>query len=145
MDFYLEEEMKKTNRIWIALVALVACICLMYGVLKFRQPAVKEGSKTITIEVKDDEGNTMSYELKTDAEYLVDAMEELSANTEFSYAGEDSDYGLYITTVNGIDAIYEENGAYWAIYVDGDYGQYGADQQPVEDGHVYSFAYEGGQ
>ena len=37
---------------------------------------------------------------------------------------------------------YAEDGAYWAIYVNGAYGEYGADSQPVADGDAFSFIYE---
>ena len=57
-------------------------------------------------------------------------------------AGSESDYGLYIETVNGLTADYDANGAYWSIYVNGEYGQYGADAQPVADGDAFSLVYE---
>ena len=36
-------------------------------------------------------------------------------------AGEDSDYGLYVKTVNGVTVDYDTDGKYWAFYVDGEY------------------------
>ena len=60
----------------------------------------------------------------------------------FTYEGTDSEYGIYITTINGIKADYDADGAYWSIYVNGEYGQFGADQQPVNDGDAFKFAYE---
>ena len=41
--------------------------------------------------------------------------------------GEDSEYGLYVKTVNGITADYDTDGHYWAFYVDGEYAQTGVD------------------
>ena len=55
--------------------------------------------------------------------------------------GTEGDYGLYIDTVNGLTADYAEDGAYWSIYVNGEYGSYSADQQPVADGDVYGLVY----
>ena len=55
--------------------------------------------------------------------------------------GSDSEYGLFITSINGITAD-GSDGAYWSIYVNGEYGQYGADSQPVNDGDAFSFRYE---
>ena len=60
----------------------------------------------------------------------------------FTYEGSDSDYGLFINSINGLEANYDTDGAYWAIYVNGDYGQYGADSQPVADGDSFGFVYE---
>ena len=133
---------KKSNKLWIALVALVACIAVMYGVFVRQKPKAEEGAKHITIEVADDAGDVKSYEFGTDAEFLKQAMDELAAKDEFTFDGEDGDYGFFITSINGLEAVYEESGAYWAIYVDGQYGQYGVDAQPVTDGSTYAFVYE---
>ena len=133
---------RKSNKLWIALIALAACIAVMYGVFVRQKPKASEGSKHITIEVVDDNSDVKSYEFSTDAEFLKEAMDELALKEEFSFAGEDGDYGFFITTINGLTAIYEEDGSYWSIYVNDEYGQYGADQQPVTDGDTYKFAYE---
>ena len=47
--------------------------------------------------------------------------------------------------VNEERADYVEDGAYWALYVNGEYGQYGADAQPVADGDTYTWTYEKAQ
>ena len=97
----------------------------------------------ITIEVLDNEEKTTSYELHTDAEYLKGAMDELAAkDSTFKVEGSDGEYGFFIEAVNGITADFETDKAYWAIYVNDEYGQYGADQQPVNDGDVFRLAYE---
>jgi len=49
--------------------------------------------------------------------------------------------GLYITTVNGVTADFDKDGAYWSIMVNGEYGQYGADSQPVADGDEFQLVY----
>ena len=90
----------------------------------------------------DDAGEVTSYELSTDVETLRELMDEAAESEDFSYEGDEDDYGLYINTVNGLTADYDTDGAYWAIYVDGEYGQYSADTQPVEDGGTYRLAYE---
>ncbi len=98
-----------------------------------------EGSKHIIIEVTGSDGNTVTYEVATDAEFLRQAMDETEGLT---YDGTESDFGMMVETVNGEQAIYAEDNAYWAFYVDGEYGQYGIDSQPVEDGVTYSIVYE---
>ena len=47
-----------------------------------------------------------------------------------------------VEVVNGEQAIYAEDNAYWALYVNGEYGQYSANQQPVTDGDTYTWTYE---
>ena len=98
-----------------------------------------EGSKNIVIEVKDSEGNVTSYEVTTDAEFLRQAMDEAEGLT---YDGSDSEYGMMVEVVNGEQAIYSEDNAYWAFYVNGEYGNYGIDSQHVTDGDTYSIVYE---
>ena len=70
-------------------------------------------------------------------------MDELSSNgSGFSYSGADSEYGIMIEYINEERASFAEDGAYWALYVNGEYGQYGADAQPVTDGDTYAWVYE---
>ena len=97
----------------------------------------EEGKYSITVEVKDADGNVSSYTGKTDAEVLSEAIADIDGVTLEGY---DSDYGFFITAVNGIEA--DEEGAYWAVYVNGEYGMYGIDTQPVADGDTYTLAYE---
>lgn len=96
------------------------------------------GDKTLTIEVTDDAGTTMTYTVDTDAEYLRQALKETEG---LSVEGTESEYGLMVDTVNGLTADYSTNGAYWAFYVDGEYCEYGIDTQPVEDGQTYQIVY----
>ena len=97
-----------------------------------------EGSKSITIEVVDKEGESKAYELKTDAEYLRQAMEEAEGLT---FSGAESDYGMMVDTVNDLTADYPTDGAYWSFYVNGEYCNYGIDTQPVADGDAFSIVY----
>ncbi len=117
------------------LVVLIALFAVIYTVMS---PSASRGSKSLTIEVIDNEGVTTSYSIKTDAEYLRQAMDETEGLT---YEGTESDYGMYVETVNGVTADYNTDSAYWAFYVDGEYCNYGIDSQPVNDGEVYTIEY----
>ncbi len=94
---------------------------------------------SITVEVVDNEGATESVTFDTTEEFLYDA---IVADGEITLDASETEYGLYVDGVNGVVADYSADGAYWAIYVDGEYGQYGIDTQPVEDGVVYTLQYE---
>ena len=98
-----------------------------------------EGKYKITVEVVDDQGETKSYQSSTDAEVLYDALLEIDGLTLDGY---ESDYGYYITGVNGLTADYDADGAYWSLYVNGEYGSYGVESQPVADSDTYRLAYE---
>ena len=78
------------------------------------------------------------YELKTDVEYLRQAMDEAKGLT---YDGEDSQYGFAVYTVNGETADFSVDQSYWAFYVNGEYCNYGIDTQPVEDGDEFQIIY----
>lgn len=134
--------MKKNRKLIIGAVVLVAVIAILAIVYSNFKPKTTTGSKSYTLEVVDADGNTTSYEGSTDAEYLSQVMDELVETGNFTYEGDASDFGLYITTINGIVADYDTDGAYWSIYVNDEYGQYGADTQPVTDGDDYKFVYE---
>ena len=122
--------------VFAVLVAAVAILYFAFG------PKATKGAKALTIEVTDDQGETTEYELHTDAEFLRQAMEELAeANDDFSFEGTESDYGMMVDSVCGITADYNANGAYWSFYVNGEYCNYGIDEQPVADGETYTIVY----
>lgn len=104
------------------------------------ETVTEAAGKSITIKVKNAAGDEAVYDVVTNAEFLRGAMDD-AADLGFTYAGTDSDYGIMIETINGEDAIYSVDGSYWSIYVNGEYGMYGADSQPVADGDVFEFIY----
>lgn len=95
-----------------------------------------EGAGTITFECTAGE-KTVTFTIHTDAEYLRAALEDNGL-----IAGDESDYGLYVRTVNGMGADYEADGFYWSLYVDGEYASTGVDTTPVTDGGSYAFVRE---
>ncbi|MBR1757742.1 MAG: DUF4430 domain-containing protein [Lachnospiraceae bacterium] len=132
--------MKKKTWIWVCvLVVLVALFALIYH---FAKPKAQAGSKAITLTVVDDAGDEKVYNLKTDEEYLYDALKPVIDKGDLTIDAEESAYGLYIKGVNGLTADYDKDGAYWAIYVNGEYGQFGIESQPVADGDAYKLVYE---
>ncbi len=133
-----EMNMKEKKTLWIA--GIIAVIALMAGLWFVNRPKPETGAKAIVIEVADKEGTVTKFEGRTDAEFLTQAMDEFKSKG-FEYKGETGQYGLFIKEINGIEAS-DADSAYWAIYVNGEYGMYGADQQPVADGDTYRFAYE---
>lgn len=96
-----------------------------------------EGSTQFTFTVADQDGNETQYEIHTDKETVGDALLELDL-----IAGDESEYGLYVKTVNGITADYDKDGVYWAFYVDGEYATAGVDATAVTAGASYAFRIE---
>ena len=119
------------------LAILIVAMALIWT--NFREKPV-EGSKEISIEVVNSKEKSEIYELKTDAQFLKEAMEEAKENG-LTFEGTDGDYGLMITTVNGERAVFEKDGAYWSFYVNDEYCNYGIAEQPVEDGDAFKIVY----
>ncbi len=91
---------------------------------------------TITVAVTDDTGKTTEYPVTT----CFDNLEGALIDSGF-VSGELGAYGLYIKTVCGITADYDTNGAYWAMYRDGEYLMTGAADTPIADGEHYELVY----
>lgn len=88
--------------------------------------------------VVDAEGVETTFDITTDKATVGEALLD-----EKLIEGEDSEYGLYVKTVNGITADYNVNGTYWAFYVNGEYASAGVDSTEVVDGATYMFKVEG--
>lgn len=132
--------MKNKKKLLFLLIPVVLIIA-MVAVYFIAKPKATKGSKEITITVVDDKGKTTDYELATDAEYLRQAMEEVE---DLTFSGDESEYGMMVTEVNGIVADYNADGAYWSFYVNEEYAQYGIDSQPVADGDQFKIEYTKG-
>lgn len=95
-----------------------------------------EGAKTITFECTA-EDKTVTFTVHTDAENLRAALEDNGL-----ISGDESEFGMYVKTVNGMTADYDADGFYWSLYVDGEYATTGVDTTPVTDGGSYAFVRE---
>ena len=85
------------------------------------------------------EETTVTLTVKTDETMLGAAL--LAAGI---IAGEESTYGLYVKSVNGMTADYDVDGTYWALYIDGSYALTGVDTTPIEAGKVYKLSRDKG-
>ena len=95
------------------------------------------GDKTFVFQVIDGEGVEIAVTVCTDQDTVGAALEEWSI-----IAGEDSDFGLYVKTINNITADYDTDGSYWAFYIDGEYAQTGVDSTEINEDAVYTFQVE---
>lgn len=120
------------------LMVLIAAMVLTFAACGGKDDApANTGAKSFTFEVVDLDGNTETFEISTDAQYVGEAL-----LAEGLIEGEMGDYGLYVKVVNGITADYDVDGHYWAFYVNGEYGMSGVDTTEIEDGATYSFKVE---
>ena len=93
-----------------------------------------EGATVFQFSVVDLEGNETKFEIHTDETTVGAALMNLGL-----IEGEDGPYGLYVMKVNGIEAIYEQDGSYWAFYENGEYGLTGVDMTDIDPAVAYSF------
>lgn len=91
--------------------------------------------KSFTFEVTDLDGSKKEFEVKYDTEKTVGE----ALINEKLISGEEGQYGLMVDTVNGQKYDYNEDGAYWAFHINGEYAMTGVDMTPINDGEVYSF------
>ena len=128
--------MKKNGKLMAAAAALLVLVGVMVGVYGSTRPHTQTGEKTICVEVvhKDESSKQLIYQ--TDAEYLGEVL-----LAEGLLEGEDGPYGLYITAVDGEEAIYEVDNSYWAFYQGEEYAAQGVDQTPIADGDEFTFVY----
>lgn len=96
-----------------------------------------EGETMFLFNVVDPEGKESHFEIHTDEKTVGAALLSLGL-----IAGEDSDYGLYVKTVNGVTVDYDTDGKYWAFYVDGEYAATGVDSTDIAAGATYTFKAE---
>lgn len=95
------------------------------------------GEKVFAFQVVTGEEEVVTVSVCTDAETVGEALATLGI-----IAGDQSDWGLYVKTVNGITADYDTDGSWWGFYVDGEMSPTGVDSTEVVDGAVYCFAIE---
>ncbi len=96
-----------------------------------------EGETTFPFEVALPDGSKTTYEVHTDKTTVGEAL--LDAGL---IAGEDSTYGLYVKTVDGVTLDYDTDGKYWAFYVNGEYAMSGVDTTEIVAGDTYAFVAE---
>ncbi len=108
-------EVKKNSlkTIIISCVVLAVLIGVFLIVYKMFSDKPVEGEKTVTVDVVLSDGTKKSYEITTTAEFLRGALEEKNL-----VAGTESEFGLYVLTVDGITAD-ESKEEWWSFTKDG--------------------------
>ena len=103
------------------------------------QPAESTGKLmkfTLTVVYADGTSKDFSYE--TDEEFVGPVLEAAGL-----IKGNAGPYGMEITHVDGVKAVYAEDKAYWAVYEGEEYAMQGIDTTPVKDGTVSKLVYTG--
>lgn len=98
---------------------------------------IGEGETSFTLVVTDTDGKDITVTVLTDKATVGEALLELGV-----IAGEESEYGLYVKTVNGTTLDYDTDGKFWAFYIDGEYAMTGVDSTRIVAGTTYALKAE---
>lgn len=95
-----------------------------------------EKTKAFHVVIVHKDGTTKELSLETEEEYLGAAL--LNSGV---VAAEENRFGMHIQKANGEKAVFEEDGAYWAVYVGEEPATKSTDLTPVEKGKTYKLVY----
>ena len=126
----------KNKKLVIAAVAVIVVIGLMVGLWMATRPETVEGAKTFTVTVVHSDGTGKEFTCHTDAEKL-----DASLLAEGLIAGEEGPYGLTVINVDGEDAVWDTDNAYWCIWIGDEMAVTGISEIPVYDGSVFKLEY----
>lgn len=125
--------MQKNKKVLIiAAVVLLVIAAVLFFVSRNNQPQTVEGAKTITVTVMQEGVDDKVFTIHTDAEFLRGALEQ-----ENLVEGTESQYGLYVITVDGVTAD-DSQRQYWCFKDgNGDDLTVGVDSAPIADGDAF--------
>ena len=131
---------KKNNKGVIALIIVLVLAAAALVICQINKPETQQGGKEITINVDHLNGDDTTFTIHTDEEYLRGALEQ-----EDLIEGTESEYGLYVLTVNGETADYNKDQAWWCLTdAAGEMTTVGVADIELHDGDSYAFTYTKG-
>lgn len=129
----MESKNKKRLGMAVVFVAFVVLALVLVLVWHFTRPAPSAGEKHITVEVVHSGGTSKTFSYDTGAEYLGAVLTDAGL-----IQGEDSQFGLYVKTVDGETV---DGRSWWRLSVNGEDSQTGVDTTPVRDGDAFTWTY----
>ncbi len=126
----------KSKKLLFAAIALVAVMAIFAGIYFATRPQTQQGGKHITVTVVHKDGTSKDFTYTTEEEYLGPVL-----LAEGLASGDQGEFGLFITTVDGEKADWSLDGGYWALYVGKEMAMQGADATPITDGGLYKLVY----
>lgn len=123
---------KKTT---LLLTALVAVMVVFGGLWYFTRETPQTGEKALTVMVVHGDQTQKEFQIRTDAEYLADALVENEIVVD-----NQSTFGLYILTADG-ETVDEDQQEWWCITKGGETLLTGASETPIADGEAYELTF----
>ena len=122
---------KKTRNITIAVALLLVLVIGAVLIWNANKPDAQEGGKALVVTVVHGDESSKDFSFTTDAENLRSALEEQEL-----IEGTESEYGLYVTKVDGEEAD-ESQQQWWCFSKDGEDLMTGVDDTMIADGDHY--------
>lgn len=119
------------KRVLVLVAAVVVLAAVLAGAWFAFGPKGVKGGKTITFTVIAEGQDNKVHTLTTDAEFLRAPLEEAKL-----IAGDESEYGLFVKTVDGITAD-DANQEWWCFTKGGEMLMTGVDSTPIADGEAF--------
>ena len=129
------------NKILITIIIVLIAVGIVCGIVVYTNSMDSEkvsgAMKEISIMIYDkDNEEIFKKELRTEAQYLSDVLEE-TENLDIQM--QDTEYGKYITSIQGIS---EGDDYYWSYYINDEYAEVGVSNCEIKDGDRYTFKIE---
>ena len=128
----------KVKKLLVFLLILTTACAMLCGCgkkkAKKNEPAPEAAEKKITVTVIHGDGSQKEFEYETTAEIFGDVLRD-----EKLAEGQESDLGLFVTTVDGETAD-DGQQQWWKVSVNGEMAEKGVDETPVNDGDEFELA-----
>ena len=116
------------------LLSLLLVMVMVLSLVACGKEQPKATGASFTVVVADLEGQETTFEYASDKATVGEAL-----IAEGLIEGHETEYGLYVDSVNGVTLDWDKDGKYWAFYIDGEYAMTGVDTTEITDGATYAF------
>lgn len=126
----------KTKKIIISMCSVLAVLVALFAVIFIIQrPETQVGVKQINVTVIYEDKTEKEFPIKTDAEFLGEALLEAELITE------DEQKAGFLTNVDGIRADYNKDKAWWCVTKDGQMTEKGINELSLTDGDEFEIVH----
>lgn len=101
------------------------------------EETIGTGVKAFLFTVTKADGSQHVFHVSTNKTTVGDALCELGL-----IGGDEDQYGLYVKVVDGVTADYDDDGTYWAFYIDGAYASAGISRTEIDPDASYEMRIE---
>ncbi|MHB1314166.1 MAG: DUF4430 domain-containing protein [Christensenellales bacterium] len=130
--------LSKKKKVGLLILSAVVLIAVLSGVYFLTRNQADNQTKTITVEVVFSDTERKEHSIKTSEEYLRGALEQ-----EKLIEGEESQYGLFVITVDGATADASKQ-QWWCFTKNGETLMEGVDTIPIADQEHYEITLKTG-